>query len=49
MGFSKAKMGNFVILKNKIHKLLITGGAGLIGSHIKSFFITKYPAYEIVN
>ncbi|MEO7961632.1 MAG: dTDP-glucose 4,6-dehydratase [Ginsengibacter sp.] len=30
-------------------KILITGGAGFIGSHLTRLFVTKYPAYQIVN
>ena len=29
--------------------LLITGGAGFIGSHLTRLFVTKYPDYRIVN
>jgi len=29
--------------------ILITGGAGFIGSHVVRFFVTKYPQYRIVN
>src|SRR5580704_8109209 len=29
--------------------LLITGGAGFIGSHVVRLFVTKYPEYKIVN
>lgn len=29
--------------------LLITGGAGFIGSHVARLFVTKYPDYKIVN
>lgn len=30
-------------------KILITGGAGFIGSHVIRLFVNKYPAYTIVN
>lgn len=29
--------------------ILITGGAGFIGSHVVRFFINKYPEYRIIN
>ncbi|WP_295940060.1 dTDP-glucose 4,6-dehydratase [uncultured Alistipes sp.] len=29
--------------------ILITGGAGFIGSHVVRLFVTKYPEYNIVN
>ena len=31
------------------HKILITGGAGFIGSHLTRLFVKKYPSYTIVN
>jgi dTDP-glucose 4,6-dehydratase len=29
--------------------IVITGGAGFIGSHVVRLFVTKYPEYKIVN
>jgi dTDP-glucose 4,6-dehydratase len=31
------------------HTILITGGAGFIGSHLTRLFVTKYPDYQVVN
>lgn len=31
------------------HIILITGGAGFIGSHLTRLFVNKYPNYKIVN
>lgn len=30
-------------------KILITGGAGFIGSHVVRLFVNKYPQYQIIN
>lgn len=30
-------------------KILLTGGAGFIGSHLTRLFVTKYPGYTVVN
>lgn len=30
-------------------KILITGGAGFIGSHVIRLFVNKYPNYKIIN
>ena len=35
------------LLDNKT--ILITGGAGFIGSHVVRLFVTKYPEYKIIN
>jgi len=32
-----------------MHRILLTGGAGFIGSHVNRLFVTKYPQYTIVN
>ncbi|HMJ46773.1 MAG TPA: dTDP-glucose 4,6-dehydratase [Ferruginibacter sp.] len=32
-----------------MHSILITGGAGFIGSHLTRLFVNKYPDYKIVN
>ena len=33
-------------MKNSI---LISGGAGFIGSHVVRLFVNKYPEYQIIN
>ncbi len=34
---------------NNKKNILITGGAGFIGSHVVRLFVTKYPDYNIIN
>lgn len=47
------KLYIFVLLKRNNLKMkktiLITGGAGFIGSHVVRLFVTKYPDYQIIN
>jgi dTDP-glucose 4,6-dehydratase len=31
------------------HKILLTGGAGFIGSHLTRLFVNKYPFYQVIN
>ncbi|MBM3710439.1 MAG: dTDP-glucose 4,6-dehydratase, partial [Actinobacteria bacterium] len=48
----KSKQEIFVLEKNKnreFETLLITGGAGFIGSNFIHFIIKKYPEYKIIN
>ena len=30
-------------------KVLVTGGAGFIGSHVTRLFVNKYPEYKIIG
>ena len=32
-----------------MHSILLTGGAGFIGSHLTRLFVSKYPDYRIIN
>ena len=36
-------------MSSKQHSILITGGAGFIGSHLVRLMVNKYPDYHIVN
>lgn len=36
-------------MDNYKKNILITGGAGFIGSHVVRLFVNKYPEYDIVN
>ena len=36
-------------MKNYTKNILITGGAGFIGSHVVRLFVNKYPNYKIFN
>jgi len=36
-------------MNSKINKILITGGAGFIGSHVVRLFVKKYSDYQIFN
>src|SRR3712207_7983380 len=43
------RINNYWLLNLTYMKILITGGAGFIGSHVVRLFVTKYPEYQIVN
>jgi dTDP-glucose 4,6-dehydratase len=34
---------------DNMRNIMITGGAGFIGSHVVRLFVSKYPTYKIVN
>src|SRR4030042_6724753 len=36
-------------IMNFIKTILITGGAGFIGSHVVRRFVNNYPGYRVVN
>src|SRR6202012_1226671 len=38
-----------LIMAQTNRTIMITGGAGFIGSHVVRLFVTKYPDYRIVN
>lgn len=40
---------SFTEAKKMKYSILITGGAGFIGSHVVRLFVKKYPEYRIVN
>jgi dTDP-glucose 4,6-dehydratase len=46
MGLATKNFTERLIMKRNI---LITGGAGFIGSHVVKLFVTKYPEYDIIN
>lgn len=36
-------------MANFNRKIMITGGAGFIGSHVVRLFVNKYPSYQVIN
>ena len=47
LGKEIPRIQKIMAMANK--KIIITGGAGFIGSHVVRLFVKKYPHYEIVN
>lgn len=42
-------INNLYLLNTHMKTILITGGAGFIGSHVVRLFVNKYPDYHILN
>ena len=40
---------NYKLFNTMSKAILITGGAGFIGSHVVRLFVNKYPDYKIIN
>ena len=49
-GLNRRRFCGIVLRVTRMKRsILITGGAGFIGSHVVRLFVTKYPDYHIIN
>ena len=42
-------ISNEISKKDLMKKILITGGAGFIGTHVVKHFVKEYSEYQIIN
>jgi len=55
ISFDNSELTNSELINSKLnnsitmHHILVTGGAGFIGSHLIRLLVNKYPNYHIVN
>ena len=49
LSLSFKQMSNHRNIMNFKRNIIVTGGAGFIGSHVVRLFVNKYPEYRIIN
>ena len=47
--FNKHRIGIFALKIHDLKNVLVTGGAGFIGSHVVRRLVQQYPEYQIIN